>query len=308
MDAPSELPRTAATGAKAPTRSETLESGAREADRHTQAGFDLAGRGAHFAARAEFIATLRILAQSLDAEEQSNSHSRSLAQGLTALRELREFIPNSSQLETDLDLGGIIARHQTPVLKQVSASALTPLAAFQAYLVFGQERLATAVGREVAGSMALHGLGKLHLAMAKSQVEIIPTDRAKAVLFYQAALTVWPQNYMAANDLGVALAQGGRYDAARATLEQSVLMRPQAAGLHNLSVVYDGESEGSSTCPVPAARRVGRSKCTGPIRRVQRIGLDASARRLEFRNRWTIVRVFPISGQPGVPARSTLPG
>ena len=41
--------------------------------------------------------------------------------------------------------------------------------------------------------------------MAKSQGEVIPVDRAKALVFYQAALAVWPQNYMAANDLGVAL-------------------------------------------------------------------------------------------------------
>ena len=238
MDARAELPRAAVAGVAPPARSEVLESGAHEADRHTQKGFDLAGRGAHFAARADFVAALRILAQSLDTEGQAPAHSQSLAQGLAALRELHEFIPSPSQLEADLDLGGIIARHQTPILKQVSASTLTPLAAFHAYLAFGQERLAAAVGREVAGSMALYGLGKLHVAMAKSQGEVIPVDRTKALVFYRAALAVWPQNYMAANDLGVALAQGGQYDAARDKLEQSVVILPQAAGLHNLSVVY----------------------------------------------------------------------
>ena len=59
---------------EAKPRSEQLEAIARQADRHVRHGFDLAGKGAYFAARAEFVAALRLLAQGLDAEYQTKAH------------------------------------------------------------------------------------------------------------------------------------------------------------------------------------------------------------------------------------------
>ena len=70
-------------------RSRHLELAAREADLHTRRGFELAGRGAYFSTRAEFIMALRLMAQALDAEYQTTIHSRALAAGLTALKEQR---------------------------------------------------------------------------------------------------------------------------------------------------------------------------------------------------------------------------
>jgi hypothetical protein len=68
-----------------PVRSEQLEAIAREADRHTRHGFELAGRGAFFAARSEFIAALRLVAQGLDTDGQTKS--RQVVGGcLTALK------------------------------------------------------------------------------------------------------------------------------------------------------------------------------------------------------------------------------
>jgi uncharacterized protein HemY len=43
---------------------------------------------------------------------------------------------------------------------------------------------------------------------------------------------------MAANDLGVLLAQAGAWPEARAALEHSLSIQPQSAGWHNLAVVY----------------------------------------------------------------------
>ena len=89
---------------EAKPRSEQLEAIARQADRHVRHGFDLAGKGAYFAARAEFVAALRLLAQGLDAEHQTKAHSQSLSAALMALQEAEDFIPKGSQLEADLDL------------------------------------------------------------------------------------------------------------------------------------------------------------------------------------------------------------
>jgi tetratricopeptide (TPR) repeat protein len=226
-------------------RSEQLENIARQADRQIRHGFELAGRAAYFAARAEFITALRLVAQGLDAEHQTTSHSQSLAAGLTAIKEAEEFIPTGSRMEADLDLAGIIGSHRTPVLKNSDAAALTPMSALKCYFTFAQQQLAAAAGHEVAGSMALHGLGKLHAALAQNKTVSICSAESKAMTFYQAALLVCPQNYMAANDLGVLLAQNGNFAEARAVLEHSVAIRPGPAVWHNLAVVYQqlGQAE-----------------------------------------------------------------
>jgi tetratricopeptide (TPR) repeat protein len=219
-------------------RSENLELMAREADQHTRRGFELAGRGACFSARAEFIAALRILAQALDAQRRTNLHSTTLAAGLTALKEAEDFLPAGSQLEADLELRSIIAGHRTKVLKDTAPDSLTPLLAMQSYLTFAQEQLGAAADREVAGSIALYGLGKLHKALSEQQAVSVRGARAKAMVFYQAALLVYPQNDLASNDLGVLLAQAGRSEDARVALEHSVALHQSAAGWHNLAVVY----------------------------------------------------------------------
>jgi len=219
-------------------RSEQLEDIARQADRQTRHGFELAGRGAYFAARAEFIAALRLLAQGLDAEQQTALHSQSLAAGLTALKEAEDFLPKGSHIEADLDLSAIIGSHRTPVLKDADLKALTPLLALQCYFTFAQEQLAAAAGHEVAGSMALRGLGKLHTSLAGNKAMHVRAGEPKAMAFFQAALLVSPQNYMAANDLGVLLAQCGNYAQARGVLEHSLSICPQSIGWHNLAVVY----------------------------------------------------------------------
>jgi tetratricopeptide (TPR) repeat protein len=227
-------------------RSEQLERVARQADRQIRAGFDLAGRKAYFAARAQFVAALRLLVQGLDAEHQTTMHSQALSAGLTAMGEAEDFLPGAPQLESERGLEAIIGRHRTPVLKQAAAEDLTPLTALRCYLTFAQEQLAAGAGREVAGSMALHALGKLYKAIAEEQVREIKAAEAKAVVCFQAALLVCPQNYLAANDLGVLLARGGNLEDAKAVLEHSVLTCPQSTVWHNLAVVYEQLGRGDS--------------------------------------------------------------
>jgi len=219
-------------------RSRHLELIAREADRHSRRAFELAGRKAYFSARAQFIMALRLLAQALDAEHQTQVHSQALATGLRTLKEAEDFIPGRSKLEADLDLPEIVRTHRTPVLQGVELGRLTPLDAMQCYHSFAQEQLGLAGGGEVASSMALYGLGKLHKALAEQGSSIVQAARPKAVVYYQAALLVCRHNYMASNDLGVMLAQAGRYEEARMALEHSLSVQRHSAGWHNLGVVY----------------------------------------------------------------------
>jgi len=218
-------------------RSEQLEQVARQADRQTRHGFELAGRGAYFAARLEFLGALKLVAEGLDTEQKTNVHGRALAAALTAMKEAEDFLPGGSRLETDADLPRVIAAHATPVLK-TEAGNLTSMTALKCYFTFAQEQFAAAAGREVAGSMALHALGKLHDAMAHKKSGPLAAAEPKAMVYYQAAMLAYPKNFMAANDLGVLLAQCGNYADARAMLEHSLSLCPQSATWHNLAVVY----------------------------------------------------------------------
>jgi len=212
-----------------------LELVAREADNHTRHGFELAGKGAYFAARAEFFLALRLIAEGLDAEQKTNVHSRAFLSANTALKEAEDFLPSSAEIEPDV--ARLVAAHETPVLKQHPEN-ITPMQALSRYFTFAQEQFAAAAGEEIAGSMALHALGKLHDVLAAKKNALTPAAAAKAIVFYQAAMLVYPGNYMAANDLGVLLARCGNPAAARNFLEHALKISPQAATYHNLAVVY----------------------------------------------------------------------
>ena len=218
-------------------RSEQLEQIARQADRRTQHGYELAGRGAHFAARSEFIGALRLVAEGLDTERKVSVHSRALAAAICAMKEAEDFLPSQSRAEVALDLPGILVTHTTPALKD-RAEDVGSLVALRCYHTFAQEQLAAAAGHEVAGSIALHALGKLHAAMARKKGSPIVAPESKAMVFYQAALLAYSENSQATNDLGVLLARCGRPGDARAMLEHSLALRPQSTGWRNLAVVY----------------------------------------------------------------------
>jgi tetratricopeptide (TPR) repeat protein len=223
----------------APVRSEQLEAIAREADAQTRHGFELAGRGAYYAARSEFITALRLMAQGLDADEHTTNHGKSLAAGLTALKEAEDFIPHGAKIEADLNLRSLIGGHVTPALKDQDAATLTPLAAMKAYLTFAQRQLAEAAGHETAGAMALHALGKLHEQLAQKKTTGLQITDSKAVVFYQAALTVCPESFMTANDLGVLLGKNGNYEDARRWLERSASLTRSPTVWNNLAAVYE---------------------------------------------------------------------
>ncbi len=228
----------ALTPAAPAPRSRHLELVAREADAHNRHGFELAGRGAYFSARAELTLAVRLVADALDAEHQTTKHARALAAGLTALKEAEDFMPTRSQVKADLDLAILLGGHRTPVLQDVPTDNLTPLTALQCYFRYAQEQLATAVGEEFAGSMALYGLGNLHRTLAAQRSSSLRGAGPKAVVFYQAAILACPHNHMAGNELGVLLARGGRYEEARVALEHSVLAYQHSTGWNNLAVVY----------------------------------------------------------------------
>jgi len=237
IETPGETISPLSDAASGGERSEQLELIARQVDNRTRHGLDLAGRGALFAARSEFLGALQLLAAGLDTEHGTDAHGRALAAALTAVKESDDFLPRGSRLESDMDIPSIVAGHATPVLKN-RVEGVSPLAALKCYLTFAQEQFAKAAGGEVAGSMALHAMGKLHESLAQKKSLAVAAPESKAMLFFQAALLVDPNNHLAANDLGVLLARSGRFAEARTMLEHSLAIHRQSTGWHNLAVVY----------------------------------------------------------------------
>jgi tetratricopeptide (TPR) repeat protein len=148
-------------------------------------------------------------------------------------------------LEADLDWQSLVATHQTPVLKAADLSQLNVLDALQQYYEYAQQQLAAACDHETAASLALYGLGKIHLVLGGQGTTVSRLDAPKALVFHQAALLVDPANYRAANELGVLLARFGQLKQAREVLQQSVTVRPQPEAWHNLAVVHERLGESS---------------------------------------------------------------
>ncbi|HEX5103045.1 MAG TPA: hypothetical protein VFV87_04500 [Pirellulaceae bacterium] len=195
--------------------------------------YSLAQRGMLYAARAELIRSLQLVAQALDVQYGSASHDAALAAGLAALKEARDFAalsPRPGAVEE------IVRGHQTPVLK--SAAEVSPVVAQQQYLAYAQTQLSLAAGQEPVASLTLFRLGKVQMAMAQQDGDSNMLHAPQAMVFYQAALATDRANYLAANELGVLLAGYGQLQQARELLVHSVSIQPHVEGWHNLAVVH----------------------------------------------------------------------
>ena len=199
-----------------------------------QRGFKLAQRGALYAAQTEFVQVLRRAAQAKDAAAGSDGHSRFLAAGLRAIDEAEDFVPDGIQLEADLNVQVVASSHRTPVLRDLPQQ-VPPHDAVVLYHHYAQEQLARAVAGEQAGSMALHGLGKIYARLAARHDDDVQLSR-NATTMYAAALAARADNHLAANELGVMLCRGGRAAEAAQLFERAIDSAPSALAYHNLAV------------------------------------------------------------------------
>jgi tetratricopeptide (TPR) repeat protein len=216
-----------------------MEQVALEADKHTFRGFELAGRRAYFSAREEFIQALRTISQALDVQQGATSHSEALAAGMRALEEANDFVPRGAGLEANLNVPMIVSAHRTPVYQAESLDGVTALVARQRYYTYAREQLGVCVGRELAGSMALYGLGKLCAELATEKREQLGGSEAEAIVYFQASLLATPQNHLASNDLGAMMARKGSWLEARELFLQSLETHETAAAWTNLAKTHE---------------------------------------------------------------------
>ena len=199
-----------------------------------QRGYALAQRGALYAAQTEFVQVLRRVAQAKDAARNGEEHSRALAAGLRALDEAADFSPRGTQLEGEVNVWLVASSHRTPVLAYQNESVSLHEAA-ALYHAYAERQLAVAVAGEQAGSVALHGLGKIHARLAELTDDDVQRTRTATAMF-SAALAARPDNHLAANELGVLLCKSGRPAEAARLFERAIDFAPGATAYHNLAV------------------------------------------------------------------------
>ncbi len=217
-------------------RSTSLEKINDELMPEVRAGFTLGRSGALYAARDQFVSVLRQVAVAKDSQERSDRHLKLLAKGLRALDEAEDFLPRGDVLEIDMNANQIAASHKTPLLNgDITPIDLTAQEAAALYARHAAVLLGEAVANEPAGSMALYGLGKTFARLEVQSKD--PTAGQKSNVMYRAAVTSHPENYLAANELGVRLAKSGHYASAQQMLRHAANQPSNATVYENLAAV-----------------------------------------------------------------------
>ena len=130
-------------------------------------------------------------------------------------------MPRGTQLEAELSLEVVCASHRTPLGKELDLTTMLPAQMMERYNRYAQIKLAVAVAGEPAGSMALYTLGKLNSQLYATEQEQQPLAIRRAVAFQQAALLAHNENYLAAHEFGVLLAETGHYLEAQPSVDAS---------------------------------------------------------------------------------------
>jgi tetratricopeptide (TPR) repeat protein len=205
----------------------------------------MAQRGMLYSARTELIQALQLIAQALDVQRGTAQHAASLAAGLTALAEARDFSTSAARPGETVDVAAIAAGHRTRLLQNGTATTISPVIAQQQYFAYAQNQLTAAVANVGSGSQILYRLGRLQTAMAAHDADPLALHGPEAIVFHQAALATDDKNWLAANELGVLFARYGQLPEARRLLVYSVSVHPHIEGWRNLAVIHGrlGETE-----------------------------------------------------------------
>jgi polysaccharide export outer membrane protein len=204
----------------------------------TKEGVTLATKGATYFARTKFLASLQLVADALDARHNTQFHSRALGAGATALREADDFGHPDASPSGDADPVSLSASHLTPLLQQARPQSVTRLQALQLYYSYATTQFAVAVGGIPEASSAICYLGRLQPFLGGSIDRKAVLAEPKALALQQAALSVDPHNFRAANELGVLLARCGQLEPARKALLYGASIERHPEIFQNLAYVY----------------------------------------------------------------------
>lgn len=236
-------------------------------EKRLEYAFDLAQRGATYTATDEFKAVLRLCAQELDARENGTRCREALSAGWLAIQEADEFTYSQQSLRDSLDVRRLAVGHATPGVKDAPAP-VGAAEAIQRYYTYAEQQLAGACKGLPRSSVAFYGLGRVYSTPGRE----VLNPRGKAALLHRTALDVAPQNSLAANELGVLLAQHGQLDIAQALFHHALETGETSQTWRNLAVVYErkGDMPSSRTALASAERIDAQSHAALAAREAQR--------------------------------------
>ena len=211
------------------------ESRARE---HIRYGESLTRRRAFFAAREEFIRALLLISGSYNSGA-SQGYPERFAQALVAIEEANDFQGVPNEASNNKLYQQKVLTHKTRLVAPQNIATTTPVNAMALYSGFAQEQIEQAIGYSVAGSEALHALGKLESLSQDSNMKLARTSQLKALIFFRAAIKINPSNAVCANDLGVLLFNMGHLPEAEHALKTSLGSSQSQMSWSNLASVHN---------------------------------------------------------------------
>ncbi len=110
----------------------------------------------------------------------------------------------------------------------------------QHYHAYAEQQLSQAGGQEMAAADALYGLARLQPYLKSNTQDPHSRSGPIAMSLYRSALTIQPQHYLAANELGTLFVRYGQWQEARQVFRQAVSVRPDCPVLwENLARIHD---------------------------------------------------------------------
>ena len=236
-------------------------------EKRLEYAFDLAQRGATYTASDEFLAVLRLCAQEVDSRESATRCREALNAGWLAIKEADEFSYSQQSLRDSLDVRRLAVGHATPGVKDAT-QPIGATEAIQSYYSYAEQQLTEACKGLPRSSVAFYGLGRVYATPGRETVN----PRGKAALLHRVALDIAPQNSLAANELGVLLAQHGQLDVAQALFQHALETDQTSQTWRNLAVVYErkGDMPASRTALASAERLEAASHAEVAAREAQR--------------------------------------
>ncbi len=210
---------------------------------HVREGLELAERGAIFSARNRFLRALSILAQARDMAGGGCLHTQMLSDARTALQEAEDFAATGNRLPNEIRVKHLARVHRSRILQQPNDD-MTPWAARREYQEYARQQLAGAVGASPSASLALYGMGKTIALQAEEGPDAELRYLPQAITMHQAALDADPDNFLAANELGVLFARSQRWRDAQRMFQFAVEKKNAAQIWDNLAKTHEqlGES------------------------------------------------------------------
>lgn len=204
-------------------------------DQRLQYAFDLAQRGAVYSAYAEFQNVIGLCAAELDAAEGGSKRRKAAQEGFVALEEVEEFGTSRDALRSrEINVKRISAAHRTPLQERIENEDWDAGQATRNYYEFAMQRIDDACRGSTAAPNALYGMGRTAGLLSNRT----PHGALRAMLLYDLTLRVDPTHALAANELGVLLAQNGRFEDAERALALAVTHGDSAESWKNLAMVY----------------------------------------------------------------------